>query len=74
MNYIEYPIEEELEEAYKEIKRLKEANKILEENWEHYMMRCGKAIEYIEKYVSVYDMEGDLRARLLSILKGEDNE
>ena len=30
----------------------------------------NEAIEYIEKYVSYYDMEGDLRNRLLEILKG----
>ena len=34
--------------------------------------RINKAIEYIEKYVSYYDMEGDLRNRLLNILKGDN--
>lgn len=36
--------------------------------------KINKAIEYIEKYVSYYDMEGDLRNRLLDILKGDNNE
>ena len=35
-----------------EIERLKEANKILEENWKHYMMICGKASEFIKEKIS----------------------
>ena len=47
-----------------ENERLKEANKILEENWKHYMMICGKAIKYIncnkQKTIGAYgDNEDD---------------
>ncbi|MEE3344290.1 MAG: hypothetical protein VZS44_09390 [Bacilli bacterium] len=66
----------------KNIEIHKEENKKLKEKIEHllidldgeseYKLINEKAIEYIEKYVSYYDMEGDLRDRLLDILKGDN--
>ena len=70
-----------------ENERLKEANKILEENWEQYMMRCGKAIEYIEHnelFEVIYDdndeyfntIDDKATEDLLNILQNgsDDNE
>lgn len=58
-------LEQDFNEIIKELKQ--EEHKNLELS-----MRINKAIEYIEKYVSYYDMEGDLRNRLLDILKGDN--
>ena len=83
IKHFEIDNEIELKEYYKmknKIDELQQENEILKElnvcvgcnNNPDYKSRCEKAIEYIEKYVSYYDMEGDLRDRLLNILKGED--
>ena len=69
-----YEMQDNFHNANEEIERLKEWKEdLLQENIELENIR-KEAIEYIEKYVSVYDMEGDLRARLLNILKGSENK
>ena len=40
-------MQEEMARVWEENERLKQSNKILEENWKHYMMRCGKALDYV---------------------------
>ena len=50
----------EYERIKEENEELKEANKVLEENWEHYMLKCEKAIEYIKENLT-----------LISILDGK---
>ena len=68
----------ELHKAWEDVTtsamQLIEINKMLYE--ENKRLKCiiNKAINYIEKYVSYYDMEGDLRDRLLEILKENDKE
>ena len=60
-----------------ENERLKEANKILEENWEHYMMICGKAIEELIYYkeTSAPQEEKNIQNIINILQKGsEDNE
>ena len=67
-------IDEGVENSYKKLKylqqeneELKEANKILEENWKHYMMICGKASEDIKfclhSIKQEYEMSTDERTR-----------
>ena len=55
-----------------ENKRLNKQYDLMEQSLDDKQEIIDKAIEYIEKYVSVYDMEGDLRERLLNILKGKE--
>lgn len=41
-------------DLYDENQRLKKANEILEENWGHYMMKCGKALTVLK---SIYNLD-----------------
>lgn len=46
-------------ELYEENERLKQANKILEENWLLYMKCCEKAVEYLSLKQIRYENEDD---------------
>ena len=63
-----------------ENERLKEANKVLEENWEHYMMRCGKALDKLTikqaRFINEKDYvldDNDLDEIMVE-LQGEDKQ
>lgn len=69
--------QETINKLSKENERLKQSNKVLEENWEHYMKCCEEAVEYIQNNMQYDDNIDDnwvMTNDLLNILQNGSEE
>lgn len=72
--WLDVKAKDKIKDLQQENERLKEANKILEENWKHYMMNCSKAIEYIKSNTVHYTRYLSLEKTIISKLELKDNQ